>query len=258
MGRLTLDIPYLRRKPSGWYWEPSRKLKGLGFRPIALGIDEVEAIRRAKDLNARVWGEAAREPYQPPVRKETIAWIIKHCYLPSEQFTELAEKTKVGYKRALLQIERWAGDQPVRAVSRKAIKAWQRALEESTSRLSAAATLRVLRIVMGVAVDEGIVTVNPALKLRLATPNERDRVWSDNEIERFCTTAKAKNRRSLAVAVQLALWLGQRQADVLKLGWSKVDLAKGLVFVKQRKRRGWALVSAGVSREGMSWDGHGA
>lgn len=251
MGRLTLDIPYVRRTPSGWYWEPSRKLRRLGFTPHALGTDEVEAIRRAKELNARVFGEAAREPYQPPVRKETIAWIIKHCYLPSPQFTELADKTKIGYRRALLQIERWAGDQPARAVSRKAIKAWQRALEESTSRLSAAATLRVLRIVMGVALDEGIIQTNPALKLRLATPGERDRVWADAEVERFCTACVAMERRSIAMAVQLALWLGQRQADVLRLAWAKIDLARGRVLVKQQKVGRELLVP--ISPELRAW-----
>jgi integrase len=235
MGRVTLSVPYLRLKRSGWYWEPSRKLKRLGFTPHALGTDEVAALARAREINARVHGEAARAPFEPLVRKETVACIIRHCYLPSDQFTRLSKTTKVGYRRALMKIERWAGDQPVRAVTRKAIKAWQRALEESTSRLSAAATLRVLRIVMGVAVDEGIIAINPALKLRLATPNERDRVWMDPEIERFCATASSMNRRSIATAVQLALWLGQRQADVLKLAWSKVDSARDLVFVKQQK-----------------------
>lgn len=235
MGRLTLTIPYVRRKGDGWYWEPSRRLKRLGFRPVTLGTDEASAITRAKELNAKVYGEAAREPYEPPVRKETIAWVIKHCYLPSVQYTKLSEKTKVGYLRALSQIERWAGDQPARMVTRKAIKAWQRALEESTSRLSAAATLRVLRIVMGVAVDEGLISINPALKLRLTSPGERDRTWTDIEIGKFCDTAISMKRRSLALAVQLALWLGQRQADILKLSWSKIDLEQNRIFVRQQK-----------------------
>lgn len=235
MGRLTLTIPYVRRKGDGWYWEPSRRLRRLGFRPVTLGTDEALAIARAKELNAKVYGEVAREPYEPPVRKETIAWVIKHCYLPSAQFTGLADKTKIGYLRALSQIERWAGDQPARMVTRKAIKAWQRALEESTSRLSAAATLRVLRIVMGVAVDEGLISINPALKLRLSSPGERDRTWTDIEISKFCDTAISMKRRSLALAVQLALWLGQRQADILKLSWSKIDIEQGLIFVKQQK-----------------------
>jgi integrase len=195
------------------------------------------AIARAKELNAKVYGEVAREPYEPPLRKETIAWVIKHCYLPSVQYTNLSEKTKVGYLRALSQIERWAGDQPARLVTRKAIKAWQRALEETTSLLSAAATLRVLRIIMGVAVDEGLIQVNPALKLRLASPGERERTWSDEEIEKFCDTAIKLGRRSMALSVQLGLWLGQREADVIKLKWSKVDLATQQIVVRQQKNR---------------------
>lgn len=235
MARLMFDVPYLRRKASGWYWEPSRRLKMLGYSSMPLGVDNSEAVRRAREMNARVDGEAGRAPYEPHLRKDTIAWLIKHCYLPTDAYVKLASKTKIGYDRAIRQIEAWAGDMHPRAVTRKAIKEWQRGLEQSTSRLSAAATLRVLRIVMGVAVDEGLIPMNPALRMRLATPGQRDRVWTDENVEAFCKAANDAGRRSIALALQLGLWLGQREADILKMGWDQVAEDLSSISVEQQK-----------------------
>lgn len=52
---------YVRSKPSGYYWEPSRKLRAMGFLPVALGKDKERALRRAATINER----AARLRYPP-------------------------------------------------------------------------------------------------------------------------------------------------------------------------------------------------
>ncbi|HUC61615.1 MAG TPA: hypothetical protein VMF53_06635 [Alphaproteobacteria bacterium] len=51
-------IPYLVKRPSGWYWQPARRIRELGFTFQALGKDEEVAIVKARELNRQA--EAAR------------------------------------------------------------------------------------------------------------------------------------------------------------------------------------------------------
>jgi integrase len=254
MARVTLDIPYLRRKASGFYWEPSRRLQRLGFTPHALGKDETKALERARELNELTAKEAGRSP-QEIRRHGTVRWVIREAYLKSEAWAKLAPKTQSGYRRALDIIEDWAGDFPAKAVTRAAIKAKQREMEKGSKQV-AAATMRVLRIIMGVAEDEGLIPMNPALRLKLATPNERNQVWTDEDVAGFCAKAAELGYRSMAFAVMLAYHLGQREGDILSLAWSQYDAAIGVIELwprKTRKRKSSRRLAIPVSPELRVW-----
>lgn len=250
MGSVVLNVPYVRRKASGLYWEPSRRLIRLGFKPEALGKDEVRALQRAQELNARADQEIARPPQEDRIKKGTINWVIRECFLKSGQWAKLAPKTRKGYRRALDKIEQWAGDMPAKAVTRVSIKAWQRAMEAGSKQV-AAATLRVLRIVMEAARDEGLIDVNPARKLKLTAPNERDRIWSDDEVEKFVAKARELGRSSIAFAVMLGLGLGQREGDILRLAWSQFDPVRNVVQLRQRKTK--VTIAVPVLPELRTW-----
>jgi len=49
--------------------------------------------------------------------------------------------------------------------------------------------MRVASILLGVALDEGLVTVNLANGLKLPGAEGREQVWPDEAIEAFCATA---------------------------------------------------------------------
>src|SRR5437868_11993947 len=133
--------------PSGYYWEPSIKLKRLGCTPEPLGKDLWLAIARAKALNAEA---AAGKPDVGQVRPGTMTWLIRQRQA-SPGWTDLSRHTRKNYEMAFKAIEAWCGDYPPRSVTRKAIKAWQRSLIERRSQAVANIVLTQLHKLMEMA-----------------------------------------------------------------------------------------------------------
>ncbi len=228
----SIVIPYLRRKASGFYWEPSKKLRALGFFPETLGRDEAKAIARARILNDQV-AAALTAPDTGP-REGSMKWLV-HQYERSTNYKKLRPVTREGYDAYLREILAMFGDVQVAAFTRRAIKAYQRGLEEKRGRANAAGLMRVLSILFSFAVDEGVIEHHPALRLRLAAPAERDQVWTREQIKSFCAKAIERGRPSMALSVLLSVWLGQRQGDVLIMPWSAYDSATGTISIRQKK-----------------------
>lgn len=235
MGKIEMTLRYVRSTPSGFYWEPSRKLRAAGFHPEKLGKDPVAAAARARELNAAVDREkeqpAGLQGWPPGSMGEVI-----ELWRKSDAWAKLAPKTQHGYDYCLRPIEKWCGQARPEAVSRKAIKAWQRALNKTHGKTMVTAILRVLRLVLNVALDEDLIKVNPALKLRLASPGGNEEPWPRDDIAVFCVKALEMERPSLRLAALLMAGLGQRQGDVLRLSRSRYDAASGMFDITQNKR----------------------
>jgi len=138
-------------------------------------------------------------------------------------------------RRFLGEIERAAGNAPVAAITRKGLKATYKALRPCGLHI-AAAHMRIWSILMGVALDEGLRKPdlgNPASKLKITTPPPRRRRPTFDEVARFCELAGRQRRRSMKMAVLLALELNQRESDVLTLSRSAYDGIR--VAVRQEK-----------------------
>ena len=235
MGKIGLSVPYLRRTRSGYYWEPSRRLKALGMKPRALGPDDAQAIRMAKELNAELAKLLRGEPVSDgTVKPGTIAAVIKK-YQQSRKWQRLAPKTRRGYRQCLQRIEtKWGAYRP-EAMSRPVVKAWQETLEERSPAF-ASAILRVLRIVMVFAKDMGHkIVLDEFARLDLYTAIGDGEPWDDWEISAYVDEAKRQGRQSMALALMLGVCLGQREGDVIHLPRSAYDEMTETVSLRQRK-----------------------
>ncbi len=100
MGKIEMTIPYLRSTPSGFYWEPSRRLRELGFHPERLGKDPITAAARARELNAAVIVEQQRalqgEPSSAHWPPGSIGDVIG-LWQRSPAWAKLAPATRHGY-----------------------------------------------------------------------------------------------------------------------------------------------------------------
>jgi integrase len=234
MGTVNLRVPYLRSTPSGFYWEPSIRLKRLGFIPEALGKDAAKALARAKALIANAEAASKGDAVAGQVRDGTVAWLIRQ-WVASPSWAALSPHTRKNYKKALGAIEEWCGTAPPRAVTRKAIKAWQRHLIATRSQAVANIVLTRLHKLMEMARNEGLVEVNPAGRLGLVHGGGTREPWSREEIAAAHDKAVELGRPSVALAVLLAANLGQREADILKLSRSRYDAAIGMFDIVQQK-----------------------
>jgi integrase len=228
-------IPYLRQTPSGFYWEPSRRVRRLGYSSEPLGKDVTAAVKRAVTLNAKVMAAIADLPPPAPSSIEgTVGWIIER-YKASNSWKRLAPKTQSNYQKALSRISDWWATELVEEITRRDIKACQEELEKNAPSM-AATILKVFRVVMHHARDMGY-KIDNFDKLKLHTGGGDGEPWADYEISAYMDEAKRLGRQSMALAAMLAICLGQREGDVIRLPRSAYNASDGTITVRQNKTK---------------------
>lgn len=146
MGRVVVELPdYVVPKPQKgtranggrpyvlYYWQPNKRLRRAGFKPVALGRDIGKLDELAKPLNARVeaWrrGEDNDAGLPPPI-PGTIPHLIR-VYEKSEDYLDKRPKTRQGYDRCLEILRQWsagAGHPQIATLTRRGLRALHKAL----------------------------------------------------------------------------------------------------------------------------------
>jgi hypothetical protein len=225
MGKFSVRYLVAKRQKGHtlFYWQPNRVLREAGFLPRRLAEranDLADAIREAEDLNRQL--DAWRAGHQPvPIQPGTIPWLIR-LYREDPRYTDLALSSQRSYDNRLATIEAWsarAGHPPIRTIERKHCKVFYRSMSATPG--IANAVMRMLRVLLAFAIDEGELGSNPAEKMRLRGRPPRDQVWMADQIAAFVGAAEQHRRPSLGLAVILGAALGQREGDILRLAWSQ-------------------------------------
>ena len=112
---------------------------------------------------------------------------------------------------------------PVTAITKKALKIWYRERREASGLANSRNWFAALRRLLGFACSEDWISENPALKMKITAPFSRERVWTEEERDTFIAAASAQGKPSMALAVLLGWWLGQRPADLRTLSWTAYD-----------------------------------
>ena len=121
-------------------------------------------------------------------------------------------------------------------------------LSRSTANLS----VKVLRICLCEAVRQGLLAVNPAVRVKLlkSTAESKRRAFTLNEIKRILRACGDDTEwRGL---VLFDLYLGKRLGDLAKLTWRAVDLDTGEVAFTTRKT-GRRIVLRWCNRSPITW-----
>jgi hypothetical protein len=226
----TIKIRYFVEKKgargSRFFWQPSNELRGEGWRPQRLPDDRNAAIAAAEDWNRRLdaWraGDVQAGAPQPtkakraPARPGTIA-AMRSEYERSDDFAELEDSTKRGYRQQLDTIEAWAGDELALAMTRTAVQARYKARRAATPSM-AAAEIRVLQAMFSWAGRNGWrLSENPAAKQKLRNTAKKGKLWAPEAVKAFAAKADEKGWHSIGTAVILDEWIGQRLGDVITL-----------------------------------------
>lgn len=153
---------------------------------------------------------------------QSVSDIID-VYLASQYYARLGDATKTSYDHYLRRIDDRFGSQRIDFLeargARSIIRQWRDDVLSKHPR-TADATIAVFKLVLNFAVDEEYINRNPLLVLRkILTDTRRDIIWSDAQIALVLRYAP----RHLARVLLLAIWTGQRQADLLSLKWTSYD-----------------------------------
>ncbi|WP_022729740.1 tyrosine-type recombinase/integrase [Fodinicurvata sediminis] len=239
-----IKVRYFVEKPGRnggrrFFWQPSRTLRELGWAPRRLAratdsreeaIAEAEALNRELDAWRGSGGVAVQTRQGPP--PGSVADLIRR-YKASPKFKSLRPKTQKDYRAHLQLIEDWAGPAPVRSLTRRLVQRWYHAMQPGTP-AKANAALRVLRILLNFAMNEGDVEVNVAAQPGMIGTQPRLRIWTPEEIEAFVEMADVLDRPSIGDAVLCGAYLGQREGDLLEL--TRLQVSGQRVRLRQSKR----------------------
>jgi integrase len=257
----TFTIPCLvtragRHGATRYYWMPSATLKRAGWLPVTLGTDREQAIAAANKLNAQVadWRKAGAVPkaaktkagLKPHTPRGTVGALIADYR--AKRLPQMAANTQHTYGGCLDILERWAGDAPVVSITRKRVQVFKEELAKPREKggpprlTRAASTMRVGRTLFQWAVDQDLAAENPFAKAGVSAPPPRDQIWPPHCVDAFVAAADADGVPSMGTAVMLAAFIGQREGDILKLGWSQ--WRGGRVRLRQGKTGQWVEVRA--------------
>ncbi|WP_421440536.1 tyrosine-type recombinase/integrase [Agrobacterium tumefaciens] len=163
-------------------------------------------------------------------------------YRGSSDFRRTKPVTRQEYGRYLDKIRMEFGRLTIvelqEPATRGSFKEWRDSLADKPR--SADFAWMVLVRVLSFAKDRGMISVNIAERGgRLYRSTRRDRTWSDADVAAFEAVALPHMR----LAIQLALWTGQRKGDLLRLTWRDFD-GSNLRFT-QSKTKARVLVPMG-------------
>lgn len=215
-------------------------LRGFGaLKPIP--GDEDEPFDPGTPAFMRSYQAAIEAPRKARVTG-TLQSVIDG-YTKSAAFVNLAPRTKSDYLGHLARIETAVlipkgpalATYPLEAIDdpkiRKRMLDWRDTLAKSSAR-QADATFGVLRIILEWARDRGMISHNHATRPKKVYKADRsDKIWLPEHLTAFRAVASDE----MKMALELALWTGQRQTDVLKLPWTAYK--DGRLTFRQGKRK---------------------
>jgi integrase len=223
-GPITRRITRLRQRQranGSWriWWEPDARARALGFVPVELSEHKLTwSERRARDLNAEVDRAAItgqRGAQASPIGRSMDDLI--HNYRRAQDFTDLRPKTRDSYAKNLDTISAKWGGALVIDFTKPVVNNWYETLRRRTP-ARALALVRMLSILFARAERIGwrAEGSNPCARLKLRTPDPRDRMATWAELDALVTAADRIDLPQIGTACLMAALSGQRQTDILK------------------------------------------
>jgi integrase len=253
MGTVKLKVPYMVGPKPGYYWQPVAAIRELGFNPEALGTDPIKAATRAEELNRQVAAAKRRRDEEEVCAAERYEGTFQHLadiyrgdegrgIKPTEEWEDLAPKSKLDYGRHIDAIVGQWGDQPVAATSMEAVRELRDAKKGSP--WEANYLIRVMRILLNHAVARKSIfglQSNPAVNVKLFGKKRgvsaRRRHWDDDAEALFLERARELDWE-VYVGYHLLVYTGQRPSDVMAMRESDDDGVRIRVVEQQKTGAG--------------------
>lgn len=255
MGKDQATPPYVVKRISGWYWQPTKAVITLGFPAKPLGADIVEAFAEGYRLNAELKKERERQTkdaFDKPVYEGTWQHLVD-LYRgigkiePSRKWIDLSKDTQRNYNLYIDNtiLPSW-GDMAVSKTTTEAITLLHEGM--SAKPYAANAFVRTVSTLLSFAMsrpalfDLGNWHRNPAQGVQKfgskSGVKSRTQQWDDELESSFLDAAKEKNWE-VYLGYALLYYTGQRLSDVLKMKVTDVDQDKIAVIQQKTGARVW-------------------
>jgi len=248
-------MPSIHRQPGRPYWFCAYSI----WNPETCGSKRVFRSTKTSDKKqaleiCRVWHKAALQArngkLSADAAREVIAQGVTDVFmhanvesLPSASIKswcdtwleaksiEAEETTHLRYKRVIERFTDFLGDakskRDLATLQVNDIARFRDREAKELSRSTANLGVKVFRVCLGEAVRQGLLTINPAVRVKMikSTAESKRRAFTLEEIKRILRACRDNTEwRGL---VLFGLYLGQRLGDLAKLTWRAVTFETG-------------------------------
>lgn len=126
-------------------------------------------------------------------------------------------------------------DCPVNQITRLNVDTWHKDIGSNGGIYMANRCLALLRHMLNMAVDWGLISSNPAAHIRMYKETARDRFLQPSEISRFMEALIASTNEKLKHFILLLLFLGQRKGNILSLRWEYFNFHNNILYLPDTK-----------------------
>lgn len=208
-----------------YHWKPSPRLRKAGFTNVKLGADRKRAFSLADDLNEKVDAYDRGQAVEATPRR-ALPRVVRFDELvcdfrASDAFLGLKPATQREYGSRLGALEKWAvmpdgRALPVLGITHEHVVDLRKALVKG-SPFRAAGLLRVLRLLLAWAKGEGIISTNPAEKIRIPEPPSRAHRLYRDDIAWLIEAARGLGLHHIEIGAVLGFYTMQREGDLLAI-----------------------------------------
>ena len=223
------------------WWEPKETLRAFGMQVVTLDADRPNwSIKTAEELNKEAAALIlAAQPQHirlfdgPQImpKSGTVSALIRE-YTRSPAWDQLKRATQVDYRNAYRIIQDKWGDYRVDRLTKPIIYNWYEALYAQGKPTYARALITRLSGLISYGEKKGYCEGNPALRLGMYSPPPRKRIASWPELDALLEAASPWP--SMACAIALALYHGQRKKDIVEA--KRADVAGNMWRLVRSKR----------------------
>jgi hypothetical protein len=256
MTRVKVRNYFVRRNGRG-FWEPTRKMRALGFYCVPCGPDGPDAWAIAEQWND-LWGKVRRGEAPSPImvtadnlspeRSEELTVYPPRSfgdafrrYRGTAEWARKAPRTREDWWRGWRRIKPVFGDCDPRTVTLEDLSSWRQAIEDAVSLREAHRALKIWRALwkVGAALGCCIRDADPSLGVRNTAAAGRSESWSEGEIVRVFKRAWRMRYHGLAAVIAVAWDTQLSPGDVRALRASQLARrGAGEVFFTERGKTG--------------------
>jgi integrase len=208
-------------------------LKGVNVVSKRLADGSTATYYYRRDTGTRLHGEPGSPQFLADIAKAEALIRDRHAgmfnalvrdYTASPEFEKLAASTRAEAKRMLTKAEVQFGTMPIAALDDPRVKRefmdWRGKISKSSGDREADNRLSAISSMLTWTVENGRLNANHLKGFRhLYRSSRADKIWLPENIEAFMAAAYVELQQ-----VQIAaLHTGQRQGDLLRMGWNNYD-----------------------------------
>lgn len=198
----------------------------VGGKPINLGTDKEEAIRKVLGVNAAA------------AHKGTIGelWVL---YRQTPKWAGLKERTKSDYEQYSIHLLKVMGNVPAHVIRPTDIARYLR-VERADAPVRGNREIALLSNLMNVAIERGEIDSNPCKQVKKNSERARTEAPEPEELRAFLDWLfrGGPARRTLALMAEFAALAGSRRVEFLELQTRQIDMEAGVIRLMRAKQHG--------------------